>query len=84
MTTVEQLAKESAALLRHLSGVNPDWNAEIMARGYLVDSSSLRREIDIKEVEGVTWITMKEEGKTVVAWSYRDYRTIDDHAVSVV
>lgn len=77
MTTVEQLAKESAALLRYLSGVNPDWNAEIMARGYLVDSSSLSREIDIKEINGVTWITMREDGKTVAAWSFRDYRTIE-------
>ena len=74
---IDELAKESAALLRCLSSTTPHVNPEWMARGYLVDSSSLKREIDIKEIDGVTWITVKENGKTVVAWSFRDYRTIE-------
>ena len=75
--STEHMAKEAASLLRFLSGLDPNHNAEVMARGYLVDSSSLKREIDIKEIDGVTWITVKENGKTVVAWSFRDYRTIE-------
>ena len=79
------MAKEAASLLRFLSGLDPNYNAEVMARGYLVDSPSLMREVDIKtDDNGVTWFTAREDGKTVAAWSFRDYRTIDDHAVSVV